>query len=261
MRSYCRPWISSVVSLAAALVLAAQCASSVAAETILIQGSTTFNTRLLVPYGADIERLAGVTLDVIPTKSAYGLIALIEGRVPLAMISGPLEHELPQLRARTAHARLADLQSFEIARTGVAFVAHPDNPVRSIAITQLADIFEGRLTSWRQLAGPDLPIRLVFVREGGVISSAQAHVIAGRPLQAPHALPVETPRHVLKVVMQEPGALAIAQSALVAQMALVPLMTDEPVAQVLTIVSQGNPNVAAARVIGAMQRVATERLR
>ena len=72
------------------------------AEPLVIQGSTTFNARLLAPYKSAIESMSGVALTVIPNKSANGLIALLEGRADMAMISAPLEKEIASLPSSTA---------------------------------------------------------------------------------------------------------------------------------------------------------------
>ena len=61
------------------------------AETLILQGSSTFNSYLMLPYQHDIEAAAGHTLKVIPNKSSTGLIALLEGRAHLAMISASLD--------------------------------------------------------------------------------------------------------------------------------------------------------------------------
>ena len=62
----------------------------VMAEPVSLQGSTTFCSRLIEPYRAAIEARAGHRLDVIGNKSIHGLVALLEGRTQLAMISSSL---------------------------------------------------------------------------------------------------------------------------------------------------------------------------
>jgi len=59
------------------------------AEDFMVQGSTTFTRRLMVPHQAAIEAASGHNLTVIPNKSIHGLTALFEKRADLAMISAP----------------------------------------------------------------------------------------------------------------------------------------------------------------------------
>ena len=70
------------------LALAFASSASIAlADPITIQGSTTFARRLMEPFRAEIEKVTGHELTVLPNKSTPGLIALLEGRTHLAMIS------------------------------------------------------------------------------------------------------------------------------------------------------------------------------
>lgn len=42
-----------------------------------------------------------------------------------------------------------------------AFAVHPDVPVRALTADQLRAIFSGEITSWKQVGGPDMRIRVV----------------------------------------------------------------------------------------------------
>ena len=50
------------------------------AETLIIQGSTTFARRIFEPHKAAIEADTKHELTLIPNKTTPGLIALMEGR-------------------------------------------------------------------------------------------------------------------------------------------------------------------------------------
>src|SRR3954464_10869430 len=87
------------LSLAAALALLATAVVTQAfAETLIIQGSTTFSRRLMEPYKSAIESESKHELTVIPNKSMPGLIALLEGRAHMAMISASLNSEVEQIK-------------------------------------------------------------------------------------------------------------------------------------------------------------------
>ncbi len=47
----------------------------------------------------------------------------------------------------------------------IVAITHPDNPVKRISLDNLKAIFEGRITNWKDLGGPSVPIELV-VRKG-----------------------------------------------------------------------------------------------
>ena len=54
--------------------------AATAAEPLRIQGSTTFFDRILGPNLSRIEAMASTRLTIVPNKSVWGLIALLERR-------------------------------------------------------------------------------------------------------------------------------------------------------------------------------------
>lgn len=54
-----------------------------------------------------------------------------------------------------------------VAWDAVAIAVNPQNPVQTISFAQLSDILSGRLTNWKELGGPDSPIRMLDLADGG----------------------------------------------------------------------------------------------
>lgn len=52
-----------------------------------------------------------------------------------------------------------------VAWDALVVIAHPTNPVTDITEAQLKDVFDGKITNWKELGGPDMPIN-VLVRKG-----------------------------------------------------------------------------------------------
>ncbi len=243
-------------SLATVLSPAAQ-----ADQPLVIQGSTTFAARLMEPYQEMITQRSGVVLTIVPNKSINGLAALLEGRADLAMSSAPLGTEIHLLRRTHPSLPFNDLQSFEVSRSVVSFVVHPDNPIKRLTLDEIRRILTGQITNWQTFGGAAVPIKLVLVREGGGVTlSAQLQLLAGQDIAAPNAARVDTPKQVPKVVAQEPGAIGITQPHLALQAGLHQLETDGPVEQVLNLISLGPPSTRARRVIETTRTIAAERL-
>jgi phosphate transport system substrate-binding protein len=230
--------------------------SSAAADPITIQGSTTFNRRLMEPHQEEIETISGQQLTVIPNKSTPGLIALLEGRAQLAMISAPLEAEIELLQKVMPGLSFDHLHAFEIARTRVSFAVNRMNPVRAATIEQIADIMLGKIDNWSALQGPDLPIRVVLVGGGGLTAAVESGILNGAPVGAPNMLYVHTPVQLIQIVNQDRGAIGFAQLALVEKTNTPELKTDRPFEQVLYLVTFGEPTPAARSVIDAARTVA-----
>jgi len=253
---------ASWLLVAAIIVTAASFGPShAAAQTVIVQGSTTFNSRLMEPHQKAIETLSGVTLKIIPNKSLNGLMALLEGRADLAMISAPLESEIANLRTAKPDLPYERLRNHEIDSTRISFAVHPSNPIRDASLDTVRRILLGSITNWRELGGPDLPIRVVFVRSsGGITHTVQTLVLAGKPIAAPNVIPLESPLQVIKVTQQEPAALGLAQIQLVKASKLSEFTTDETVQQQLHLVTLGEATPAVRAVIEAARRVAESKL-
>jgi ABC-type phosphate transport system substrate-binding protein len=124
-------------------ILACLVGSSAAlADPLTIQGSTTFNRRIMEPYQAEIETISGQQLTVIPNTSTPGLIALLEGRTHLAMISAPLETEVALLEKVMPGLAFEKLRAFEIDRSRVSFPVNRANPFALRRLTR------SRTSSW-----------------------------------------------------------------------------------------------------------------
>lgn len=228
------------------------------ADTLVIQGSTTFNAELLALHKLEIEAASRHTLKVIPNKSNLGLLALLKGEADLAMISTALVNEAEVVRRTNPGLPVARLQVFPVARTEAALVTHPGNPVRSLSGEDLRRVLQGEVADWRELGGPPLPIRLVAAREGGgVVTSVETAVLGpGRHITAPNQVRVQNGPQVLKVVEQEPGAIGITQAKLVTGRAVQRLQTSLPIEQQLNLVSLGDPSPAMLDVVAACRDVA-----
>jgi phosphate transport system substrate-binding protein len=231
--------------------------SAARSDNLVLQGSSTFAARFTEPYVKAVEAQTGHHLEVIPNRSNLGLLALLEHSADLAMISTTLEQEVEILRKSDPGLPFQRLQAFEVARVHVALVIHPDNPVRNARLKDIAKILTGEIFNWKQLGGPDLPIRVVAVRDGGgTIASIEARLLGGTHISAPDAIRLQQVKQVPRVVAQEPGAIGITQAAIVKSSSATEMITDERIAQILSLVSLDDPSPGAKSAIEAFRRIA-----
>ena len=229
------------------------------ADPLVIQGATTFDRNVMQPHLEKIMAASGHQITVIPNRTSFGLLALFEGRAHLAMISAPLSSGVAHLKKAMAGLPFEKLQGFEIERTRIGLIVHPTNPVKAVKLAQIVDILTGKITNWASLGGPDLPIRLVFVGGGGGVATAlQAALLNDSDISAPHKIYTRSAIQVTQIVEQEPGALGFAQLTLVRQRELKELALDQPIEQVLSYVTLGDPSPAAMSVIEATRKVVAE---
>jgi phosphate transport system substrate-binding protein len=110
--------------------------------------------------GQGSRPLAEVTLAIESTDSAFR--ELERNLATLGMASRRVrEAESAALAAVGAGDLRAESNEIIVALDGLVIVVAPDNPVQSISVADAAAVFGGRITNWRDLGGPDAPIRLI----------------------------------------------------------------------------------------------------
>lgn len=99
----------------------------------------------------DAEPVYGRVRFVIDTapESAGGERAILEASTDLAGIA----------RAPQPETLRAGIVATAIGRDGIAVIVNSRIPVTNLTLGQLSRIFTGRVRSWREVGGPDLPVR------------------------------------------------------------------------------------------------------
>lgn len=103
------------------------------------------------------EQRPDVAIAVTGGGSGTGIAALINGTVDIANASREMKDD------EIEEARANDIEPVEhrVAIDALAVIVNPANPVSQLTIDQLADIFTGRITNWRDVGGEDANIILV----------------------------------------------------------------------------------------------------
>src|SRR5262245_11484118 len=246
--------LAALAGLSACLALPVAPAS---AETLVVSGSTTFNSALIVPYQADIEAVAGHQLRVVPSRSNLGLLALLVGEADLAMISSSLEHEVEVMSKVRPELPWDRLHGFLVHRTRVAFAVNPANPLRSGSAAAVRRILTGDIDNWKDLGGPDQPINVVSPRAGGgVVLSIEQQMLGGQRIAPRHPIILQFGPQVAPVVARVSGALGLAQFGELQRYKLPELMLNTLIEQQLVLVTRDEPTPAMEAVIDAARRVA-----
>lgn len=247
--------------LLAATILLTAALSPARADTLILQGSTTFSRLLLETHKGAIEAASGHELTVIPNKSTPGLIALMEGRAHMAMLSASLADEIEILKKVMPGLGFERLRAIPVFSTRVSMAVNPSNPIRKLPLQSVRRVLLGEISNWSALGGKDQRIRIVLVGGGGGVTTViESELLSGQAVSKANAIYVKTPIQLVQVVEQEPGALGFAQLALVKQRELPELTTDKPVEQVLSLVTVGDPTPAMQSVIDAIKNIAEKQM-
>ncbi|MGQ9731467.1 MAG: phosphate ABC transporter substrate-binding protein [Candidatus Zipacnadales bacterium] len=156
-----RPESSGPSGAAGPTALSTQPPSSTSSteKAIQIKGSDTM-VNLGQAWAEAFLKKTGIQVAVTGGGSGTGIAALLNGTCDIAESSRKMEPE------ELAEAQKKGITPKEImvGLDGLAVVVHPSNPVSRLTIDQLADIFTGRITNWKEVGGEDASI-LVLSRE------------------------------------------------------------------------------------------------
>ena len=144
-------------------------------KPITIKGSDTMvilGQRFAEEY---MKANPGTVVQVNGGGSGTGIAALINGTVDLAQSSRPMKEKEKQ---QAEQNRGAKLHETPVALDALAVFVHTSNPVRELSIAQIADVYTGKATNWKQLGGNDATI-VIYGRENnsGTYEYFREHVL------------------------------------------------------------------------------------
>ena len=113
------------------------------------------------------ESARKLRVQVRAKGTGTGLEPLLRGQADIWMASRPVrESDIEAMRRRNVPnvPTLAQLQQAGtenvIGLDALAVVVHPRNPLKLLSMTQIKDIYSGRIANWSQVGGPNLPIAI-----------------------------------------------------------------------------------------------------
>lgn len=142
-------------------------AATAPSEDLVWRGDVVFARSIMNELAALYARQYKGKLVLQPFSTVSGLDAVAHGSADLAG-SARGRHE--------ARPEEEGLNFIPVALDAITPIVHPRNQVRNLALTQLRDVYLGKITNWRDLSGPDLPINLygIAAPSDGVEFSARA---------------------------------------------------------------------------------------
>jgi phosphate transport system substrate-binding protein len=108
---------------------------------------------------AAYEEKSGTHIEIEGGGATKGIRKISDKKVDFA---GSCRFRVPQDGISSS-----EVQFNPIAWDALTVVVHKSNPVESISLEQLKDVYEGKITNWSALGGPDQPLELL-VRDGKI---------------------------------------------------------------------------------------------
>ena len=153
--------ISIVIAAACVLALFAGCstkAPEAAAEAgnVSLDGSTSMEKVIGSLGESFINSNPGTSYTYNPTGSGSGIKAVSEGTCDIGLSSRNLKDD----------EKASGLTGTVLALDGIAVIVNPNNPVSDLSVEQIASIYKGEITNWKDVGGNDAEIVLIG-REAG----------------------------------------------------------------------------------------------
>ena len=123
---------------------------------IEVKGSDTMLQ--MAAYLAEVytEKYPDRRISITGGGSGTGIKALINGDIQIADAS----RKIKQKEVDVALENGIEPWEFIVARDGIALVVNPSNPIEGLDMGQISAVFQGTVTNWNELGGPDKPITL-----------------------------------------------------------------------------------------------------
>ncbi len=172
----------ALAALCTLALIAVSAAPAFAGKAITVKGSDTMV--ILGQRWAEkfMNANAGQVIMVTGGGSGTGIAALINGTTDICQSSRAMKQE-EKLKLRDRFQTMG--VEVPVAKDGLSVYAHTSNPVQSLTLAQLRDVYLGTVTNWKQLGGKDATI-ILYGREGssGTYGFFKEHVLGGRDFSA-----------------------------------------------------------------------------
>ncbi len=174
-----------------------------AADEVSINGSTTVLPVIQKTAEAYMAANPSVALAISGGGSGNGIKALIDTLCDIAMTS----REIKSNEVKLANSKGVQPKRYVVAIDALVPVVHPDNPVQTLTVEQLASIYKGEVDNWEDVGGVDAPV-VVISRDtsSGTYETWQGKIL-GKARVTPRALLQASNGAVVQAVAKNKNAI------------------------------------------------------
>ena len=170
--------------------------------TVATDGSTSMEKVIGALSESFMANNADATVTYNPTGSGSGITAVQEGTCDIGLSSRALKDE----------EKAAGLKETILAYDGIAIIVHPDNPVNDLTIEQIAQLYTGEITNWKDVGGNDAEVVLIG-REAASGTRDGFESITGTKEKCQYRQELTSTGDVITAVSQNPDAIGYASLA------------------------------------------------
>ena len=170
--------------------------------TVSTDGSTSMDKVIGALGESFMEANSGTTFTYNPTGSGSGIQAVSEGRCDIGLSSRALKDD----------EKASGLKETIVALDGIAIIVNPQNPVKDLSLEQIAKIYTGEITNWKDVGGEDAEIVLIG-REAGSGTRDGFESITETKDACQYRQELTSTGDVITTVSQNPNAIGYASLA------------------------------------------------
>lgn len=170
--------------------------------TVSTDGSTSMEKVIGALGESFMEANSGTTFTYNPTGSGSGIQAVSEGRCDIGLSSRALKDD----------EKASGLKETIVALDGIAIIVNPQNPVQDLTLEQIAKIYTGEITNWKDVGGSDAEIVRIG-REAGSGTRDGFESITDTKDACQYRQELTSTGDVIATVSQNPNAIGYASLA------------------------------------------------
>ena len=170
--------------------------------TVSTDGSTSME-KVIMSLGESFQaENKGITVGYNPTGSGSGITAVSEGRCDIGLASRALKDD----------EKASGLKETVLALDGIAIIVNPENKVSDLTVEQIAKIYTGEITNWKDVGGDAAEIVLIG-REAGSGTRDGFESITGTKDSCKYRQELTSTGDVITTVAGNPNAIGYASLA------------------------------------------------
>ena len=169
--------------------------------TLSMNGATSMEKVIKAVNGAFMEKNKGVTVNLNLTGSGTGIQEASEGKCDIGNSSRKLKDEEAE-----------KLDATVVGLDGIALVVNPANKLEDISLEDLAKVYSGEITNWKELGGDDKAIVVIGREDGSGTRDGFESIVMGDK-EPKYAQELESTGSVINAVATTDGAIGYASLA------------------------------------------------
>ena len=192
--------LTTVLVIALAALTLVGCAKK-DTSPVTTDGSTSME-KVIGTLGEAFKEKEGIDVTYNPTGSGSGIKAVSEGTCDIGLSSRNLKDD----------EKASGLTGTVLALDGIAVIVNPNTPVSALSVEQIAAIYKGEITNWKDVGGNDAELVLIG-REAGSGTRDGFESITDTKDACQYRQELTSTGDVITTVSQNPDAIGYASLA------------------------------------------------